>query len=76
MEREDATEEARRDFIARCGRLALAAPPTLALLLTATDRGYAIAGSLGNPGNNKAVGRAGETPGGGYFGSGDRGRSR
>lgn len=29
----------------------------------------------GNPGNNKAVGNAGESPGNGNFGSGDRGKS-
>jgi hypothetical protein len=40
----------------QCGRLALAAPPTLALLLTPTDRGYAVAGSVGYPGHGSGKG--------------------
>lgn len=56
MEREDVTEETRRRFVAQCGRLALAAPPTLALLLTPTDRGYAVAGSVGYPGHGSGKG--------------------
>lgn len=33
----------RRDFITKCGRFALVAPPTMALMLSAVDRKYALA---------------------------------
>jgi hypothetical protein len=71
-------EESRRNFVEKCGRLALTAPPALALLLSTNGRNYAIAGSYapGNPGNNNPVGQAGESPNGTDFGSGDRGKSR
>jgi hypothetical protein len=41
---------ARRQFLTKCGKLAIVTPPTVALLLSATNRNYATAASGG--GNN------------------------
>lgn len=42
--------EARRQFLARCGKYAVVTPPTVGLLLSATQRNYAVASSGGNNG--------------------------
>ncbi len=47
MEKYDRPSRERRDFIARCGRFALATPPAIALLLSADGRSYADAVSGG-----------------------------
>ena len=44
--------EARRLFLARCGKFALVTPPAMALLLSSTKQNYAVAGS----GNGNAYG--------------------
>ena len=41
-------DEARRLFLARCGKFAIATPPTVALLLSTMDRNYAVASSGGH----------------------------
>jgi len=39
--------EARRRFLATCGKFALVTPPTIAVLLSSTAQNYAVAGSGG-----------------------------
>ena len=43
-------DEARRLFLARCGKFAVATPPTVALLLSTMDGNYAVAASGGGNG--------------------------
>ena len=51
---EAAAMAARRDFLAKCGRLAVITPPAVTLLLSATSRNYAVAHSgYGDPGKHK-----------------------
>lgn len=51
---EAAAMTARRDFLAKCGRLAVITPPAVTLLLSATSRNYAVAHSgFGEPGKHK-----------------------
>jgi hypothetical protein len=47
MRSESRKTEARRDFLKTCGKFAVATPPAMALLLSATDRSYATASSGG-----------------------------
>ncbi len=47
----DALVEARRRFLASCGKFAVATPPTVALMLSAAERNYAVAAS-GNGGGS------------------------
>jgi len=50
----EAAMTARRDFLAKCGRLAVITPPAVTLLLSATSRNYAAAHSgFGDPGKHK-----------------------
>ncbi len=42
--------EARRQFLARCGRFAAATPPAISLLLAASHANYAVASSGGGTG--------------------------
>lgn len=48
--------EARRRFLATCGRFSIATPPAVALMLAAAERNYAVAasggGGAGRQGNN------------------------
>lgn len=37
----------RREFLKKCGRFGLTAPPTLMILLSTARRDYAVAGSYG-----------------------------
>jgi len=37
----ETTTEARRAFLSRCGKYAIATPPTVAILLSATKQNYA-----------------------------------
>jgi hypothetical protein len=49
------TDEARRRFLASCGKFALATPPAITLMLAAGERNYATAASGGGgsiQGNN------------------------
>jgi hypothetical protein len=43
----DRDAETRRRFLIKCGKVAAATPPTMALLLSASERGYAMAVSGG-----------------------------
>jgi len=54
--------EARRSFLARCGKYAVVTPPTVGLLLSAAKQNYAVASS-GGSGNH----------GHGDYGHGDHG---
>jgi hypothetical protein len=49
---DETVTEARRRFLATCGRFAIVTPPAVALLLAAGDRKYAVAASGGPQGNN------------------------
>jgi len=42
-----ATDEARRKFLATCGKFALVTPPAMALILADSERNYAVALSGG-----------------------------
>lgn len=48
---------ARRDFLQKCGKFAVVTPPTVALMLSAVDRNYAVAasGSSSSGGGNGFV---------------------
>lgn len=48
----DAGVEARRRFLATCGKLAIVTPPAVTLILSQTGRSYATASSGGGGGNN------------------------
>jgi len=51
---EAATSAARRDFLAKCGRLAVITPPAVTLLLSAASHNYAVASSgTGDPGRHR-----------------------
>jgi hypothetical protein len=41
------SDDGRREFLKKCGRFGLTAPPTLMLLLSTAKRDYAVAGSFG-----------------------------
>jgi hypothetical protein len=43
--------QARRRFLAACGKFSVATPPAIAMLLAASERNYAVAAS-GNGGGN------------------------
>ena len=59
--------EARRQFLARCGRFAAATPPAISLLLAASQANYAVASS-GSGGTN---GSGGSFQGNGAIGASD-----
>lgn len=44
--------EARRRFLATCGKFAAVTPPAIALMLNAAERNYAVAASGAQHGNN------------------------
>jgi hypothetical protein len=44
--------QARRRFLAACGKFSIATPPAVALLLAASERNYAVAASGGGGGGN------------------------
>lgn len=81
----DAAREARRRFLATCGKFAIATPPAVSLILSQTRNGYATASSGGGHGGNGGggwgnKGHSGKRHGkrGGHNGghSGGRGRGR
>jgi hypothetical protein len=43
----DRDAETRRRFLTKCGKVAVVTPPTMALLLSTSERGYAMAFSGG-----------------------------
>lgn len=45
--------EARRTFLKKCGKFAVATPPAMALLLSTTQQSFATASSGGYPGHQK-----------------------
>lgn len=61
----DAARDARRRFLATCGKFAIATPPAVTLILSQTRNGYATASSGGGHGGN----------GGGGWGGGHKGHS-
>ena len=67
----DNLSDARRKFIAGCGKFAVVTPPAVALLLAASERNYAVAASggakekqgnngFGNGGNDGVPGNSGK----------------
>jgi hypothetical protein len=65
--------QARRRFLAACGKFSIATPPAVALLLAASERNYAVAAS-GNGGGNGRT-RQGNNGFGNGGGDGVPGRS-
>jgi hypothetical protein len=63
MDHRQAHVEARRRFLASCGKFALVTPPTIAVLLSSTAQNYAVAGS-GNAGRPLSQGNNGWGNGG------------
>jgi len=77
MDENSAQLEARRRFLATCGKFALITPPTMTVLLSSTAQNYAVAGSgrsggsfpkqgnngWGNGGNDGVPGNSGSSPG-------------
>ena len=68
--------EARRRFLASCGKFALITPPAMTVLLSSTTQNYAVAGSgsgggslsqgnngWGNGGSDGVPGNSGNNPG-------------
>lgn len=56
----EAVIEARRKFLANCGRFALVTPPAVALLLSSAERNFAVAASgAGGPQGNNGFGNGG-----------------
>lgn len=58
----DSVSEARRRFLAECGRFSIATPPAVALLLAASKRKYAVATS-GHANNGYGNGGGDGVPG-------------
>ena len=69
------TLEARRRFLAKCGKFAVITPPAMTLLLSSTAQNYAVAASgnggvslsrgnngFGNGGNDGVPGNSGNNP--------------
>jgi hypothetical protein len=56
--------EARRRFLARCGKFALITPPAMTVLLSSTAQNYAVAGSGGGGGSLPRQGNNGWGNGG------------
>jgi hypothetical protein len=68
--------EARRKFLAACGRFSIATPPAVALMLAAAERNYAVAASGGGGGGgNSARGPQGNNGFGNGGGDGVPGNS-
>jgi hypothetical protein len=60
---EDAALQARRKFLATCGKFALVTPPVITLMLSDAERNFAVAASGGSIGH----GGGGGHHGGGLF---------
>jgi hypothetical protein len=65
MRRSDEQVEARRRFLASCGKFALITPPAMTVLLSSTAQNYAVAGSGGGGGSLPKQGNNGWGNGGG-----------
>jgi hypothetical protein len=59
---ENDVARARRQFLARCGKFAVATPPAISLLLAASRANYAVASSGGGGGGGGSAGTAGNAP--------------
>ena len=72
---ESAQLEARRRFLAKCGKFAVVTPPVMTVLLSSTAQNYAVAASgggvsfprqgnngFGNGGNDGVPGNSGNNP--------------
>lgn len=57
---DDEVKQARRRFLASCGKFAVATPPAISLLLAASRTNYAVASS--GTGSNGSGGGAGNPP--------------
>ena len=57
MTNDDETGDRRREFLRRAGKVAIATPPVLALLLSAESRHYAMALSGGGDNNGHHYGQ-------------------
>lgn len=55
----DAALAARRQFLATCGKFAIATPPAVTLILSQTRNGYATASSGGHGGHGGSGGYSG-----------------
>jgi hypothetical protein len=62
--------QARRRFLASCGRFAALTPPAVILLLSATDANYAVAASGRGGGGNSASSTGARGRGNNGFGNG------
>lgn len=67
--------EARRRFLAACGKFSIATPPAVALMLAAAERNYAVAASGGGGGASRGIGPLGNNGNGNGGGDGVPGRS-
>lgn len=56
---ENSALAARRRFLANCGKFAIVTPPVVSLMLSASHRSYANAGSGGSRGGNNGFGNGG-----------------
>jgi hypothetical protein len=56
--------DARRRFLAKCGKFAIITPPAMTVLLSSTAQNYAVAAS-GNGGQSLSIGNNGFGNGGG-----------
>jgi len=76
MDQKSNQVEARRRFLAACGKFALITPPAMTVLLSSTTQNYAVAGSgsgggslsqgnngWGNGGSDGVPGNSGNNPG-------------
>jgi hypothetical protein len=52
----DPSVSARREFLAKCGKLAIVTPPAVTLMLAASQRNFAVAQSGGGPGARSNAG--------------------
>jgi hypothetical protein len=76
----DPSISARREFLAKCGRLAVVTPPAVTLMLAASQRNFAVAQSGGGRGGRNSDGdgdrqrnRGGRNPNNGFGNGGGDG---
>lgn len=65
--------QARRSFLAACGRFSVATPPAIAMLLAASERNYAAAASGGGGGGGGGGGFRGRQGNNGFGNGGGDG---
>jgi hypothetical protein len=74
----DPSSNARREFLAKCGRLAVVTPPAVTLMLAASQRNFAVAQSgggraRGNDGDDNGPGERSFRPNNGFGNGGGDG---